>query len=93
MVGVSNRINSTVISTYMYKKFKATRIRGTQKNGGTNAHQPSESFVIHRTTFGAVVVNVNKCSVSADARAFTPNYMYCLGVNLFYSKRLRAKTF
>ena len=35
-----------------------------------------------RTTFGAVVVNVNKRSVSADARAFTPNYL--LGVDLFY---------
>ena len=38
-----------------------------------------------RTTFGAVVVNVNKRSVSADARTFTPNYL--LGVDLFNSKR------
>ena len=38
-----------------------------------------------RTTFGAVVVNVNKRSVSADARAFTQNYL--LGVDLFDSKR------
>ena len=28
-----------------------------------------------RTTFGAVIVNVNKRSVSADARAFIPNYL------------------
>ena len=35
-----------------------------------------------RTTFGAVIVNVNKRSVSADARIFTPNYL--LGVDLFY---------
>ena len=43
--------------------------------------------VIHhpRTTFGTVVVNVNKGCVSANARAFTPNYL--LGVNLFNSKR------
>ena len=27
-----------------------------------------------RTTFRAVIVNVNKRSVSADVRAFTPNY-------------------
>ena len=38
-----------------------------------------------RTTFVAVIVNVNKRSVSADARAFTPNYL--LGVDLFNSKR------
>ena len=38
-----------------------------------------------RTTFGAVIVNVNKHSVSADARAFNPNYL--LGVDLFNSKR------
>ena len=38
-----------------------------------------------RTTFGAVIVNVNKRSVSADARTFTPNYL--LGVDLFNSKR------
>ena len=37
-----------------------------------------------RTTFGAVIVNVNKRSVSADARTFTPNL---LGVDLFNSKR------
>ena len=34
-----------------------------------------------RTTFGAVIVYVNKLSVSADARAFTPTYL--LGVDLF----------
>ena len=28
-----------------------------------------------RTTFGAVIVNVYKRSVSADARAFIPNYL------------------
>ena len=39
-----------------------------------------------RTTFGAVIVNVNKRSVSADARTFTPNYL--LGVDLFNSKRI-----
>ena len=38
-----------------------------------------------RTTFGAVIVNVNKRSVSAGARTFTPNYL--LGVDLFISKR------
>ena len=46
--------------------------------------------VIHhrRTTFGAVIVNVNKRSVSAaDARTFTPNYLDLLGVDLFNSKR------
>ena len=37
------------------------------------------------TTFGAVIVNVNKHYVSADARPFTPNYL--LGVDLFNSKR------
>ena len=36
------------------------------------------------TNFGAVVVNVNKLSVLADALAFTPNYV--LGVDLFNSK-------
>ena len=35
-----------------------------------------------RTALGAVIVNVNKRSVSADARPFTPNYL--LGVGLFY---------
>ena len=34
-----------------------------------------------RITFGAVIMNVNKRSVSADARGFTPNYL--LGVDLF----------
>ena len=37
-----------------------------------------------RTAFGAVIVNVKKRSVSADARTFTPNYL--LGVDLFISK-------
>ena len=37
------------------------------------------------TTFGAVIVNVNKRSVSADACTFTPNYLQ--GVDLFNSKR------
>ena len=40
----------------------------------------------HRyTTFRALVVNINKHSLSADARAFMPNYL--LSVNLFNSKR------
>ena len=38
-----------------------------------------------RTTFGAVVLNVNKRPVPADARTFTPNYV--LGVDLFIFKR------
>ena len=38
-----------------------------------------------RTTFTAVIVNVNKRSVSADARVFILNYL--LGVDLFDSKR------
>ena len=33
------------------------------------------------TTFGAVVMNVNKRSVSADARAYTPNYLLGISVN------------
>ena len=40
-----------------------------------------------RKTFGAVVVDVNKRSVSADALAFIPNYL--LGVDLFNSKSQR----
>ena len=39
-----------------------------------------------RTTFGAVIVNVNKRSISADAHAFIPNYR--LRVDLFNSKRI-----
>ena len=39
-----------------------------------------------RATFRVVVVNVNKRSVSADARAFIPNYL--LRVDLFDSKRI-----
>ena len=38
-----------------------------------------------RTTSGAVIVNVNKRYVSADARTFTSNYL--LDVDLFNSKR------
>ena len=38
-----------------------------------------------RTTFGAMIVNVNKRSVAVDARAFISNYL--LGVDLFNSKR------
>ena len=64
-------------------------MRDTFGNGGTSAHQPSESsdssWPYSRTTFGAVVVNINKRSVSADASAFIPNYL--LGVDLFDSKR------
>ena len=49
-------------------------------------HQRSESSDRHpRTTFGAVMVNVNKSSVSSEARAFIPNHP--LGVDLFNSKR------
>ena len=66
--------------------FYAMRTRGTQNNGGTSAHQPSESSDSSpRTTFGPVVVDVNKRSVSADARACTPNYL--LAVDLVNSKR------
>ena len=45
--------------------------------------------VIHhpRTTFRVVDMNVNKRSVSLDARASTPNYLLDLGVGLFNSKR------
>ena len=54
-------------------------MRGTFGNGGTSAHQPSESSdSSSKHNFGAVIVDVNKCSVSADARAFTPNTL--LGV-------------
>ena len=38
-----------------------------------------------RTTFGAVVVDINKRPVSADARAFISNNL--LVVDLFNSKR------
>ena len=37
------------------------------------------------TPFRAVIVNVNKHFVSADARVFIPNYLP--GVNLFNAKR------
>ena len=45
--------------------------------------------VIHhpRTTFGAVIVIVNKRYVSADARAFIPNYLLGVYIDLFNSKR------
>ena len=36
-----------------------------------------------RTTFGAVTVRVNKRSVSADAHAFTPNYLLGVDLDLF----------
>ena len=43
-------------------------------------------MILHpRTTCEAVIVNVNKRPVSADALAFIPNYI--LGVDLFNSKR------
>ena len=38
-------------------------------------NQVNQVILHPRTAFGAVVVNVNKRSVSADARAFTPNYL------------------
>ena len=64
----------------------ATRMRSTFGNGGNRAHQPSDQVIRHpRTTFGAVIVNVNKRLVSTEVRAFTPNYL--LGVDLFNSKR------
>ena len=57
-----------------------TRIRGTLNNG------TSAQVIRHpRTTFGALIVNVNKRSISADAGAFIPNYQ--LSVDLFNSKR------
>ena len=56
-------------------------MRGTFGNGGTSAHQVNQVIRHPRTTFGAVVVIVNKRSVSADARAFSPNYLR--GVDLF----------
>ena len=46
-----------------------------------STNQVNQEICHPRTTFGAVIVNVNKRSVSADARAFTPNYL--LGVDLF----------
>ena len=70
----------------------STRMRGTSGNGGTSAHhrlytpysvvrtnQGNQVIRHPRTTFGAVIVNVNKRSVSADVRAFTSNYL--LGVD------------
>ena len=48
-------------------------------------NQGNQAIRHPRTTFGVVAVNVNKRSVSADARAFTPNYL--LGADLFNSKR------
>ena len=61
-------------------------MRNTFGNGGNSAHQLSDQVIRHpRTTFGAVIVNVNKRLVSAEVRAFTPNYL--LGVDLFNSKR------
>ena len=67
---------------------EAMRLRGTFGNSGTSVHQPSESSDSSSrhpcTTFGAVIVNVNKRLVSADAPAFTPNYL--LGVDLFNTK-------
>ena len=73
------------------------RIRGTFGTGGTSAHQPSESSdsIRHlRTTFGAMVVNVNKRSVSADARAFTQNYLLVLdlGADLLINLILNAQS-
>ena len=64
-------------------------MRGTFGNGGTSAHQPSDQVICHpRITFGAVIVKVNKRSVSADARTFTPNYL--LGVDLLINLILNA---
>ena len=38
-------------------------------------NQVNQAIRHQRTTFGKVAVNVNKRSVSADARAFVPNYL------------------
>ena len=73
----TNRVNQVILHP--------ARIGGTFGNGGTSAHQTSEVIRHPRTTFGRVIVNVNKRSVSADARTFIPNYL--LGVDLFDSKR------
>ena len=43
-------------------------------------NQVNQVFRHPRTPLGAVIVNVNKCSVSADARAFITNHL--LDVNL-----------
>ena len=50
---------------------------------GTN--QMNQVIRHPHTTFGAVVVNVKKRFVSADARAFIPNYL--LSVDVLNSKR------
>ena len=44
-----------------------TQMRDPFGNGSTSAHQPSKSSD-SSFTFGAVIVNVNKRSVSADSR-------------------------
>ena len=43
-----------------------------------------------RTTFGAVIESVNKRTVTADARAFTPNHL--LGVDLILNERSKVKS-
>ena len=58
-------------------------------------NQANQVICYPRTTFGAVVVNVNRRAVSADARSFTPNYLQ--GVDLLIlnaqSKVKRPKRF
>ena len=66
-------------------------MRGKLVNGGTSAHQPSESTKssdsssTHNFRGGdCECKQVNKRSVSVDARAFIPNHLQ--GVDLFNSK-------
>ena len=60
----------------------AKRMRGTLVYGGNSAPQKVNQVIRHpHRTFRAVIVNVSKGSVSADACAFNPNYL--LGVDLF----------
>ena len=66
------------VSATKWAHHAPTPMRGTFGNGGTSAHQPSESSnssSTHNFRGGdRECYNVNKRSVSADARAFTPNY-------------------
>ena len=58
-------------------------MRGTVVYCDTSAHEPSESSDSLSTRM--VIVNVNKRLVSADARAFVPNYLLSVDSN---SKRI-----
>ena len=55
-------------------------------NGGTN--QVNQVISHPRTTFGAVIVNVNKRFVSADARAFTQTIYY---VQIYFILNTQSK--